>query len=213
MATSSPEIAPLTEFAVDRLLPPESTPGITLLEGGHLQVVVDGEMVVRLDAVAVIGDGLKSRRIARRIRGESDEVTEGPLAALEGRGAVIFPRRGGGLHVLRLRHDLAYFRESALWAFESSLRWEHGLMPGTRGGEEVPLVRLGGDGLCAVHAGGSVVTIKVTPERPQRIAADALIGWIGSVVVIAEGAASLLRCEGEGAVLVELAGLPSSEGR
>lgn len=212
MQSPPPDIARLTEFAVGRLLAPAASPGLSLLEGGHLLVTVDGEMLVRLDAVAVIGDGLKTRRIARRVRGESEALEEGPLAALEGLGQVIFARRGGGFHVLRLRHDLAYFREDAVWAFEAGLKWDHGLMPGSRGGDPLPLVRLAGDGLCAIHARGEVITLKVTPERPQRVAADALIGWIGAVVVIAEGSAPWLRCEGEGALIVELAALARTTG-
>ena len=119
---SPPDIARLTEFAVGRLLAPAASPGLSLLEGGHLLVTVDGEMLIRLDAVAVIGDGLKTRRIARRVRGESEAVEDGPLAAIEGLGQVIFARRGGSFHVLRLRRDLAYFREDAVWAFEAGLK-------------------------------------------------------------------------------------------
>lgn len=208
MRFAEPEIAGLTELAVERLVDAREGGPFALLEGGHLIVEVDSAMLVRVDAVTLIGDGLRVRPLPRRIAA-GDAPGDGPLALVDGRGGVIFAREGGTFHVVRLRRDRCFLREAALWAAEASLHWEHGVMPGTRGadgeGEGAPFVRIHGDGVVALRTVGDLITVKVTPERAQRVEPSALLGWIGNVVALAEPGLPLLRCEGEGALLLDLA--------
>jgi hypothetical protein len=215
---AEPEIAGLTELAVERLLDVsrdvrgDRKPGgqqapFALLEGGHLVVEVDSAMLVRIDAVTLIGDGLRVRRMPRRVAA-GDVPGDGPLAIVDGTGGVVFARAGGTFHVVRLRRDRCFLREAALWAAEPSLHWENGVMPGTRDGDGegdgAPFIRIHGDGVMALRSVGDLITVKVTPERAQRVDPAALIGWIGDVVALAEPGLALLRCEGEGALLLDL---------
>ncbi len=205
MRIAEPEIAGLTELAVERLLGESASP-ISLLGSGHLVVEVDPAMLVRVDSASLIGDGLRVRRLPRRAFGGAEEG-DGPLAIVDGRGKVIFARTEGHFHIVRLRRDHCYFREDALFAADPSLQWEVGVMPGSRAeqGEGAAFVRIVGDGVIAIRCRGDLVAVKVTPERVQRVLPGALLGWIGDVVALAEPGLPGLRCEGEGAILLDLA--------
>jgi len=203
---AEPDIAGLTELAVDRLLETLPSAPIALLESGHLVVEVDPSMLVRVDAISLISDGLRVRRLPRRRPGGA-EPGEGPLAIVDGRGKVVFARGDGRFHIVRLRRDRCYFREDVLWVADPSLHWEVGVMPGSRreDGEGELFVRVAGDGVVALRCTGDLVAVKVTPERAQRALPAALIGWIGDVIAISEPDLPYLRCEGEGAILLDLA--------
>ncbi len=213
MRIAEPEIAGLTELAVERLLEGPASAPISLLGSGHLLVEVDPAMLVRIDSASLVGDGLRVRRLPRRAFGGAEEG-DGPLAIVDGRGKVIFARAEGQFHIVRLRRDHCYFREDALFAADPSLQWEVGVMPGSRSdqGEGAAFVRIVGDGVIAIHCRGDLVTVKVTPERAQRVLPGALLGWIGDVVALAEPGLPGLRCEGQGAILLDLA-TPSSDSR
>ena len=213
MRYAEPDIAGLTELAVERLLESHPSAPIALLGSGHLVVEVDPSMLVRVDAVSLIGDGLRVRRLPRRLPGGA-ELGEGPLAIVDGRGKVIFAQGEGRFHIVRLRRDRCYFREDALWVADASLHWEVGVMPGSRSGAGLGagneagelFVRVSGDGVIALRCAGDLVAVKVSPERAQRVFPSALLGWIGDVVAIAEPGHPYLRCEGEGAILLDLQG-------
>ncbi len=213
MRYAEPDIAGLTELAVDRLLESHSSAPIAFLGSGHLVGEVDPSMLVRVDAGGLTGDGLRVRRLPRRLPG-GPELGEGPLAIVDGRGKVVFARGEGRFHIVRLRRDRCYFREDALWVADPSLHWEVGVMPGSRvgDGDGELFVRVSGDGVIALRCAGDLVAVKVTPERAQRVFPSALIGWIGDVVAIAEPGLPLLRCEGEGAILLDLEGGADSSG-
>ena len=213
MRYAEPDIAGLTELAVERLLENHPSASIALLGGGHLVVEVDPSMLVRVQSVSLIGDGLRVRPLPRRLPGGA-EPGDGPLAIVDGRGKVVFARGDGRFHIVRLRRDRCFFREDALWVADPSLHWEVGVMPGSRGadGEGELFVRVFGDGLIALRCAGDLVAVKVSPQRVQRVIPSALIGWIGDVIAVAEPGLPYLRCEGEGAILLDLAVGNSSEG-
>lgn len=207
MRFAEPEIAGLTELAVARLLRgAEAGRSISLLEGGHLVLDVDPAMLVRVDAAALIGDGLRIRRLPRRGPG-GVELGPGPLALVDGQGTVVFARGPGAFYITRLRRDRCYLREDALWAAEPSLHWELGALPGTRhddAPEGALFARVAGDGVLALRTQGDLLAVKVAPGRSQRVDPGALLGWIGDIVAIGEPELRQLRCEGEGALLIDL---------
>ena len=49
-----------------------------------------------------------------------------------------------------LDDDILYLREDLVFAFEASLRWENGNVPGLRG--KLPVVQFRGDGAVALRA-------------------------------------------------------------
>ena len=107
---------------------------------------------------------------------------------------------------MRLERDLCFFVEPLLWALDATLMWDVGMLPGSRAGKPIPLVRVAGEGMVALRVAGELVAIKVSPERPHRVHSSGFVGWVGNVVPAAERGSPFLRCEGEGAVFVALPG-------
>ena len=82
--------------------------------------------------------------------------------------------------------------------------WDVGCLPGSRGPEEITLVRAAGEGVLAVRVPGELVAVKIAPDRPYRVHVDGFVGWVGNVVPRMERGVPFLHCEGEGAVFVSL---------
>jgi len=199
------EIPGVTSFAFCRLLTPEAeAEPLSLTEEGHLLVNVRGETMTRTDAVLVCSKNLEVRPLKRRMQGRAVPDVFCRLAALEGDGYLVLSRESERFYPLRLQRDLCFFRERCLWSLESSLMWDVGTLPGSRGEHEIPLVRVAGEGCVAVRVAGELVAVKISHERPHVVRADALIGWVGNVVPRAERGSPFLFCEGEGAVFVSL---------
>ena len=211
----------LTEFAFDRLLRPLAASGgggarISVMpaeagRGGLLVVSLagegEGEVAACLDGLVSISASAQIRRLTPRSRGARVEGGLSRLVGVRGEGCAVISPQGHVFEVFRLRRDLCYLRESMVWALEGGLEVDVGLLPGSRqaGLDGVPMLRLAGDGSVAVRTPGAVIAVPVRPESPQRVAGDAIVGWIGGiggVTALAEPAEGLVRCEGEGTVLV-----------
>ena len=218
---SDVDLPGLTEFAFERLLRPlvgsgggEARISVTPAEvsdgGGGLLVVSlagEGEVAACLDGLVSISASAQIRRLSPRSRGARVEGGLSRLVGVCGEGCAVISPRGQTFEVFRLRRDLCYLRESMVWALAGGLEVDVGLLPGSRqaGLEGVSMLRLAGDGTAAVRTPGAVIAVPVRPESPQRVAGDALVGWIGGiggVTAVAEPAEGLVRCEGEGTVLV-----------
>jgi uncharacterized protein (AIM24 family) len=126
------------------------------------------------------------------------------LAALEGDGYLVLARESERFYPLRLARDLCFFVERHLWALDSTLMWDVGMLPGSRGHRKVRLVRVAGEGMVAIRVPGELVAVKVSPERPHRVHVDGFVGWVGNVVPSMVADSPFLHCEGEGAVFVSL---------
>ncbi len=194
----------LTEFALSCMLEPDDH-GQSLVRTaeGHLLVRVAGETMTRIDGLLVCTDNLVIRPLARRMQGRVVPEVFARLAALAGEGYVLLAHGGEHFHVVRLEGDLCFFVERYLWAMEPGLLWDVGVVPGTRRDAPIPLVRAAGEGALAFRAPGRIATVKVAEDRPVRIARRRLVGWVGAVVPAADPSGPFLRCEGEGAVLVQ----------
>jgi len=177
----------LSEFALHRLLrPEEASGGLSLLEGGALWVRVEGEMRVNLEGALLISEGLELR-------------PEGSLTAVRGVGQILVAPRGQAFHLVRFRREDCCLRASSVWALDGAIAAETAMPAGSS--ESGPLLRLRGDGAAALRLAGEVIAVKVRPGSAQRVAAAALLGWIGEITASSDGE-GVLRCMGEGALLL-----------
>jgi uncharacterized protein (AIM24 family) len=124
-----------------------------------------------------------------------------------GKGLMVVAPRGAHFLALSLLDDIVYVRESALFAFEESLQWENGRIPGG-GPDSLPLVQFRGTGKLVVRADRPAFTLKLEPDDMLYVERAVLLGWIGRVVprvLRAEGGAPTpyVECTGEGALMLE----------
>ena len=110
-----------------------------------------------------------------------------------------------------LDDDIFYLREDLVFAFEATLRWENGNVPGLRG--QLPVVQFRGDGAVALRTREPLVRVKLPPQGVVFVDATRLAGWIGRVIpraVVPPTGGPMgevcVECTGEGVVLVEPAG-------
>ncbi len=200
----------VTAFAFGHLLNPVAgCESLALTSEGHLLVTVRGEMMTRTDALLVCSENLEIRPLNRRMQGRAVPEVFQRLAALEGDGYLTLSRERERFYPFRLERDLCFFAEQRLWALESTLMWDVGMLPGSRGHADVQLVRVAGEGLVAVRVPGDLVAVKVSYQRPQRVHLEAFVGWVGNVVPSLERDVAFLHCEGEGAVFVSLSAAAS----
>jgi uncharacterized protein (AIM24 family) len=108
---------------------------------------------------------------------------------------------------LALADDIVYVRETALFAFEESLHWENGRMPGG-GPDAMRVVQLRGQGRIVLRAARAVFSLKLEAEASLFVEAAALFGWIGRVVPrVLPGQdgepTPYIECTGEGVLILE----------
>lgn len=204
MTTPAP-IPGVTEFAFGRLLNPEEvTDSLSLTAEGHLMVRVRGEMMSRTDSLLVCSENLETRPLNRRMQGRAVPEVFRRLVSLEGEGHMVLSKQGERFYPLQLHRDLCFFVERFLWALEATLMWDVGQLPGSRGTQDISLVRAAGEGSLALRVAGELVAIKIANDRPYRVHTDGFVGWVGNVVPRMERDVPFLHCEGEGAVFVSL---------
>ncbi|MEJ7600509.1 MAG: tetratricopeptide repeat protein [Kofleriaceae bacterium] len=213
---------PLSELATEELIrPDEGNDAFEITPGGALIIRVDERMFTRLDGVHVTGGDLTFEIAMRRSRGHQIEerFDQGgsPLHAVTGKGYLIAtPAQQAQPQVflaVELDDDILYLREDLVFAFESTLRWENGNVPGLRG--KLHVVQFRGDGALALRLQRPLVRVKLPPQGLVFVDAERLAGWIGRVipraVVPAKGGPlglTCIECTGEGIVLVEPAAAP-----
>jgi Flp pilus assembly protein TadD len=202
-AAKAPPAPPVAEAAAPPVAPATFTTSPTL------RVAVDGEVLVRLPGLVVVEGAVELSPETRRVRGRSVQESFGT-----GRDAV---HRARGSGALRFRagerrfttvdvRGAGHFREEAVFGFEALLGFENGRLAAP-GAAEIELVKLVGDGAALVASRGELVAIEVTPDRPVRVAATALLGWSGALtprlVPLARAEADAVELSGEGRVLVD----------
>jgi hypothetical protein len=215
---------PLSELATEELIrPDDGSDPFEITPGGALLVRVSERMFTRLEGVHVTGGALAYEIAMRRSRGHQIEerFDEGgaPLHAVTGKGYLIAtmttdPGRKGVFVAVELDDDILYMREDLVFAFESTLRWENGNVPGLRG--KLHVVQFRGDGALALRLQRPLVRVKLPPQGLVFVDADRLAGWIGRVIPRAVVppiggplGTTCVECTGEGIVLVEPAPPPS----
>jgi Tetratricopeptide repeat len=212
-AAGSPPI-PLSQLATDDLVRPDDGEDRFEISGsGALVVRISGRMFTRLDGVHVTGGDLTFEPALRRSRGHKTEEKfdhGGPqLHVVNGQGYLIaVPQDKQQFTAVMLDDDIFYLREDLVFAFESTLRWENGNVPGLRG--RLPVVQFRGDGAVALRSSRPLVRVKLPPSGILFVDAGRLAGWIGRVIpraVVPPTGSPMgdvcVECTGEGVVLVD----------
>jgi len=204
---------PLSELATDDLIRPDDGDDVFEIgASGALVVRVTERVMTRLDGVHITGGDLSFELAMRRSRGHNTEQAfdhgGSQLHAVSGRGYLIAVPGKHAFSAVSLDDDILYLREDLVFAFEASLRWENGNVPGLRG--KLPVVQFRGDGAVALRLARPLVRVKLPAQGMVFVDADRLAGWIGRVipraVVPPPGGplgAMCVECTGEGIVLVE----------
>jgi uncharacterized protein (AIM24 family) len=207
---------PLSELATEELVrPADSDEAFEIAPGGALIMRVTDKLMSRLEGVHVTGGDLTYEPATRRSRGhqtqEKFDYGGTPLHAVSGNGYLVAVPGKRQFAAVALDDDILYLREDLVFAFENSLRWENGNVPGLRG--KLPVVQFRGDGALVLRTLRPLVRVKLTTNGVVLVDAERIAGWIGRVipraVVPAENGplgAMCVECTGEGIVLVEPAG-------
>jgi Tfp pilus assembly protein PilF len=209
---------PLSELATDELLrPDDGSDPFEISASGALIIRVTDRVLTRLDGVHITGGDLQYDLAMRRSRGHATEERFDyggtPLHTVSGHGYLIAVPGKLVFSAVTLDDDILYLREDLVFAFENTLRWESGNVPGLRG--KLPVVQFRGDGALAVRLERPLVRVKLPASGVVFVDAERLAGWIGRVipraVVPPAGGpmgAMCVECTGEGIVLIE----PKPEG-
>ena len=109
--------------------------------------------MTRLDGVHVTGGDLAYEPAMRRSRGHQTEERSTTAARRCTRSAatgyLIAVPGEAQFTAVTLDDDILYLREDLVFAFEATLRWENGNVPGLRG--KLPVVQFRGDGALALR--------------------------------------------------------------
>ncbi|MDB4961068.1 MAG: hypothetical protein JWP01_1067 [Myxococcales bacterium] len=204
---------PLSELATDELIRPDvGDDPFEITQNGALIIRVTDRVMTRLDGIHVTGGDLSYELAMRRSRGHQtdDPFDYGgtPLHTVSGDGYLIAVPGKSTFHAVSLDDDILYLREDLVFAFEGSLRWESGNVPGMRG--MLPVVQFRGDGSLVVRVARPLVRVKLPAQGVVYVDADRLAGWIGRVIpraVVPPSGGPMgqmcVECTGEGIVLME----------
>jgi hypothetical protein len=160
----------LSELATEDLIrPDDGTDTLEIAPNGALLIRVTERVVTRLDGIHVTGGELTFERAKRRSRGHQTDERFDTFHLVAGKGYLIAaaPRAVSGEQTQRfsavvLDDDILYLREDLIFAFESTLRWENGNVPGLRG--KLNVVQFRGDGALAVRLARPLVRVKLPPS-------------------------------------------------
>ncbi len=194
-------------------------PAKVLIHGARVGTCVTREgFAARSDALSSLVSGVRAvtpTTLMRRTRGRETSEPFGAGSSLwhsyEGQArAVIIAGRHRMLWALELADEFVYVRESALLAFESSVRYENGRLA-AGGREPVAMVQLSGSGFAVLETHGTVSALPVGQETQALVRVDDVVGWTGRLLGQAvstdaspgrlPGAVSFT---GEGALLLDL---------
>ena len=203
---------PVAAYATARLLRPGG-PGepFSLAEGGVLVLRIDGRLPTRTYGAIASTAQLTFEPLNRRVRGHAIDETFGDggeaMFAAVGTGVMVVAPRGGRFTLLSLAEDVVYMRETAVYAFEESLHWENGRVPGG-GGDSMRVVQFRGSGRVVFRTLRPSFTLKIEPDAPLFVDAGAVLGWIGRVVprvLSGEGGqpTPYVEASGEGVLILE----------
>jgi len=199
---------PLLAFVLSRLgqAPAPAVPN------GALRLSVADEAHVRADGVLAGAGDLKWAPAFRRSQGRHTTERLGPNGArffrLTGAGDVWIAGAPARWLPVSLTEDVLYVREDRVLAFDGTLSWETGTVPGA----DLRMLQFRGRGVVALALGEAPVAIKVTEDRPTLLTAPRLVGWVGRLVphgapvkggTDADPAPFQVVCQGEGVVLLD----------
>jgi len=199
---------PLLAFVLSRLgqAPAPAIPS------GALRLAITDEAHVRADGVLAGAGTLAWHPAFRRSQGRHTTERLGTEGArffrLTGNGDVWIAGAPTRWLPVSLTEDVLYVREDRVLAFDGTLSWETGTVPGA----DLRMLQFRGRGIVALSLGEAPVAIKVTEDRPTLLAGARLVGWVGRLVphgaplaggADGETAPFQVVCQGEGVVLLD----------
>src|SRR5262249_52293875 len=181
---SAPPI-PLSQLATDELVrPDDSDYPFEVSAGGSLLIRVRERVLTRLDGIHVAGGDLAYEHALRRSRGHQieDKFDYGgtQLHVVSGQGYLLALPGARTFTAVSLDDDIFYLREDLVFAFEATLRWENGNVPGLRG--RLPVVQFRGAAAVALRSEKPLVRVKLPPQGIVFVDAARLAGWIVRVI-------------------------------
>lgn len=214
---------PLSQFATVALVrPDDSGERFEIGQGGVLVMRVADRLYTRLDGVVATSGSLTFDPAMRRRHGRqtADRFDCGgsQLHAVAGQGYLLAVPRQRTFSAMALDDDVLYIREDLVFAFDASVRWENGYVPGLR--TSSPFVQFRGDGAVVLACERPLVRVKLPAQTEVAVDSANLAGWVGRVIPRAStaahrpGATAIVECSGEGIILVdptETASVPSGD--
>jgi uncharacterized protein (AIM24 family) len=158
---------PLSQLATDQLVrPDDGGEPFEVTASGALVIRVTERVLTRLDGVHVTGGELEFEPAMRRSRGsqidEKFDYGGARMHSVSGNGYLIAVGSEKQFTAVMLDDDIFYLREDLVFAFEASLRWENGHVPGLRG--KLPVVQFRGDGAVALRTTKPLVRVKLPAQ-------------------------------------------------
>ena len=202
----------VAEFTASRLLVagPPGEPFV-ISDGGMLIIRVEGRLPTRTFGAVASSGQLTFEPMTRRVRGRATDEAFGvgveALFLTSGHGVIVVAPHGARFTALALKDDIVYLREPALFAFEESLHWESGRIPGS-GANTVTMVQLRGVGNCVLRSARAASCLQLIAGDVLFVSDEALLGWSGRIVPRqlrgSDGeAAPYIECTGDGALILE----------
>jgi tetratricopeptide (TPR) repeat protein len=180
------------------------------LENKLMELAVAGKVFIKQGTIYSYGGNLTFWVKDRRPGGHP------ALVMVTGQGKVILTDRDREITFMRVEESVLHVEPGHLLACEESLTPRY-----TTVGDEVPrleFLALEGSGMVALSVASKPLALEVTPDLPVSVPAASVICWTGrltprvvqdrhvyEVMLPSASAATLLRLEGEGRILVEQA--------
>ncbi|MBZ4417766.1 tetratricopeptide repeat protein [Myxococcus sp. RHSTA-1-4] len=156
-----------------------------LLGHGSFSVVVDGELLTRLEGMVAFSGSLTFQPEMKRFRGRATDKAFGEGAArmvrAKGRGILYMePSEKRTFLAVDLGEDSAYFRDECVFAFEEPVMFENGRVPSDIA-PDLDLVHLRGQGRVLLSLPGTLRSVPVHPEQAVTVPLTHLVGWQGNL--------------------------------
>jgi uncharacterized protein (AIM24 family) len=168
-----------------------------------LTLHVEGELRARLPHLLWIRGELIREGETKRFRGRTTEQPFGEgddlVFHLRGSGVVALSPAGSVFTTVGLRDDAVYLVESSILAFETSLAYENGRLPGGSFAD-LALIHLRGKGKALIRSSGPIRSLVVEEGEPVQIPVETLVGWLGNLTpaLSGTGQSCFVSLEGEG---------------
>lgn len=207
-----PSALPLSELLESlRLYWPRGAPYAVEPAGAALDFA--SGIYTRLDGLVVARGATSWEPVRKKFRGEltgksfgsgAGQVWRGTGAgqlivsaqpSISGPSRLFFP--------IRISEDV-YLVEERLFSFEEHLDFENGRVAGPRGGSDLHLVRLRGEGHLLLVTPRSIRTEAIYGNESVRLPLEGLVGWIGPITphVLEGPGTAWVELTGEGSILL-----------
>ena len=211
----------LARFAATRLVPPAGPAGpgasSVSLHGASLILTVKGGWLASLERLYAMRGSLELAPAMKRHRDHATLVPFGEgsrrVHHVRGEGSLLYHLDGRRFTALEIDADAGYFREEAVLAFEESVAFENGRVPGPAG-QDLHLLYLGGRGRFVLETYGEIAAVQVSAHEPLSVRVGSLVGWLGDLTprlapagisaAPGIGCAALVELTGQGCAFVDL---------